>query len=875
MDTATKRMLPIDRAGLALLALLLLSPVLFKVRLGDGLVVHPFLPLLAAAWLWVALVIRRTFGSIRSGRYVAEWQAWNIPIALLLLVLGGLAASLLVNGLRLGSVQSAGWLLLIKLGLYLAPLPLATLLVVRTGDRVLALVSYVLPLVALATLCYSLLRFLQALSGRYYNAYVDERTTYFAMGLFGEVLSGEGLTVRADTMSHGAYGMYLVLVLAFSLSLAVFRGWNGVVRPRYAVTQAILFCPTALFAVLITGSRTSLLLLAGTLVMLLLLVVANPNGALPQPRRIGTAALILVLPLTVAAAQRTVAPQLPTLDRMQETLESPLELQATIAGRQTPNIAPEGRARAAVRNVQTRVWLWGKSARYVMEHPLTLLTGIGYDRRRFVEEVVGLPYEGYNKEFQTAHNLYLDLAIKGGIVPLIPLLLLCLWLLWVAVTCVFIPARSPNAVALSALGWVLLALWPPLLVVSAAGEELLTDNLLLHWTMLFGLALGLCGAALRSLLPHHISHLTATAGMSGGPVYVTALARYQLQQGKQVRIYCSDEKPHVDLWRELGAKVIVMPMRRPRLGSVLKLSAAILRSPAALHVHGRGAAFFALWVKLLVRVPVLYTPHGPHYAYARGVPFFVIWCVEYAFRLVFDTVVYVSEGERAVAKQLRLQVRDSHVVLSSMTSDLSADRARVPDRETVRQELELLPEQFAIGWVGRFHHQKGLDLLLASIPIVAAAVPRAIWVVIGDGEAGDLERYRLKASEAGLDERVRFLGGRADAQLLAPAFDLFVSTSRWEGLPLVLLEVMARGVAIAASDVVGNRDVLEGWGLLFPSDNPVAAAQAQINLARDPVRREALVERGRIVLRERFMPARMLTDWERVYREVLGDVAPL
>ncbi len=871
MNTAIRQRACIDRVGLGLLALLLLSPVVFKVRLADSLVIHPFVPLLAAAWVWVAWVIRRTFASIRSSRYVAEWQAWNIPIGLLVLVVAGLAGSLVLNGLRLGSVQSAGWLLLVKWVLYLAPLPLATLLVIRTGVRVLTLVSWVVPLVALTTLGYSLVRFMQALSGRYFNAYVDERTTYFAMGMLGEVLSSEGLTVRADTMSHGAYGMYLVLVLAFSLSLGIFRGWNGVVPSVYAVAQAILLCPLLVLVVLMTGSRSSLLLLAGTLLMILALLVVNPSEVLSRQRRVGMAALVLAVPLGIVLLQYTIAPQLPTLDRMQETLQSPLELQATVAGRQTPSFTQEGKVRAAVRNVQTRVWLWGKSMRYLADHPLTLLTGIGYDRRRFVEEVVGLPYEGYNKEFQTAHNLYLDLAIKGGIGPLVPLLLSCLWLLWVAVTCVSIPTRSVNAIALLGLGWVLLALWPPLLLVSFAGEELLTDNLLLHWTMLFGLALGLCGAALRSWLPQHMVHLTATAGVGGGPVYVTALVRYQLQQGRQVRIFCSDEKPHVDLWRELGAVVTVMPMRHPRVLSVLKLSAAILRAPAPIHVHGRGAAFFALWVKLLIRVPVLYTPHGPHYAYTHGVPFLVAWCVEYVFRLVFDTVVYVSQGEQAIAKRLKLPVRGSHVVLSSLTHDLSTDHGRKPDRETMRQELGVLPGQFVIGWIGRFHHQKGLDLLLASMPMVAAAIPQAVWVVIGDGEPGDLERYRTQAAQAGLADKIRFVGGRPDAHLLACAFDLYVSTSRWEGLPLVLLEVMAQGVAIAASDVVGNHDVLEGWGVLFPPNDTAATAQVQVTLARDVRRREALADRGRATLHERFMLSRMLTDWERVYCEVLGD----
>ena len=66
-----------DLIGLALLGGLLCSPLLFKFRLTDSIVLHPFVPLLAAAWVWVAWESRRTWSSLRQGWYVAEWQVWT------------------------------------------------------------------------------------------------------------------------------------------------------------------------------------------------------------------------------------------------------------------------------------------------------------------------------------------------------------------------------------------------------------------------------------------------------------------------------------------------------------------------------------------------------------------------------------------------------------------------------------------------------------------------------------------------------------------------------------------------------------------------------------------------------------------------------
>ena len=859
-----------DRFGIGLLALLLLSPVLFKLRLADGLVVHPFVPLLVAAWAWVGWVSRNTFSSAQREWYVAEWQAWNVPVILLGLSVAGLAFSLAVNAIRFGSLQGTGWLLLAKWVLYLAPLPLTTLLTLRRQRHVIKLVSYLVPTVAFCTLLYSLFRLFQAMEGRYSNAYIDGTLNFFAMGTFGEVLSAEGLSVRSDTMSHTAYGMYLAFVLIFSLCLALFRGWDGLVNCRYALVQASLLCPLIVGGILLTGSRSSLVMLLCSLTVLLILLLVNPGSRLSKTRRMVFAAVILLAPIAIFLIHTSFNAAWPTIDRMQETLVSPLEIERTALGEASPLLQEDGPTKRSVKNVQIRVWIWGQAIRYLADHPGTVLFGIGYDRRRFVEEVLGLPYAGYNFNYQTAHNLFLDILIKGGIAPLIPLVAGCLWLFWIGLKSVLIPIRDSEPTSRLGIAWALISIWPALMVISFAGEEVLTDNLLLHWTVLFGLLLGLSGLALASWLPNRTLHMTATAGIGGGPTYITALVRHQVQAGKQVRIFCSDEKPFVEIWREMGIDVSILPMRRPSFQSVWQLLKELLRAPAPIHAHGRGAAFFALWVKILVRVPVIYTPHGPHYAYNRGWQYVSGWLFESLCRVLLDAVIYVSVGEREVARQRRLPVGRSCVVVSGLvcgTDDTSHDPV---ERQLLRAELNIPPDRFVIGWIGRFHEQKGLDILLDSIPAVCARVPEAMWVVIGDGTSQDVSTCREKLAASGLTGQVLFLGERTDAFSLIRAFDLYVSTSRWEGLPLILLEVMEQGVPIVASDVVGNRDVLEGWGVLFAANDPRAAAEAQIRLAADSPLRVKLAATGRDIRRSRFTMTRMLSELDHAYREILG-----
>lgn len=141
------------------------------------------------------------------------------------------------------------------------------------------------------------------------------------------------------------------------------------------------------------------------------------------------------------------------------------------------------------------------------------------------------------------------------------------------------------------LAWALLCFWPPFFGANLSGEEMFTDNLLLHWSLFAGLLLGLCAVALRHWLPGKIAHVTATAGLGGGPAYITLLTKHQLSRGKKVRIFCSDEKPYVEIWRRMGIDVSALPMRRPNVSSMWQLLKELLREPVPMHAHGRGAAF--------------------------------------------------------------------------------------------------------------------------------------------------------------------------------------------------------------------------------------------------------------------------------------------
>lgn len=144
-------------------------------------------------------------------------------------------------------------------------------------------------------------------------------------------------------------------------------------------------------------------------------------------------------------------------------------------------------------------------------------------------------------------------------------------------------------------------------------------------------------------------------------------------------------------------------------------------------------------------------------------------------------------------------------------------------RENRRQN-----DPFVIGSVGRLTARKGYGFLLRAFAILSRTDLTAALVLVGDGE--DRAKLEAQASALSIQNRVSFLGQRTDVQDLLKGFDLFVLPSFQEGLPTVLLESMACGVPVIATDIPGTRELVEdgvnGW-LVPPGDAEALARKIQ------------------------------------------------
>jgi glycosyltransferase involved in cell wall biosynthesis len=183
-------------------------------------------------------------------------------------------------------------------------------------------------------------------------------------------------------------------------------------------------------------------------------------------------------------------------------------------------------------------------------------------------------------------------------------------------------------------------------------------------------------------------------------------------------------------------------------------------------------------------------------------------------------------------------------------------------RGELRQHLGIEDTTRIVVSVANLHALKDHETLLHAARTVITQLPDVIFWLVGDGPRKP--QLELLSAELGLGERVRFLGMREDAVSLVAAADLFVLSSFSEGLPISVVESIALGVPVVATDVGGVREAFTDGveGLLVPVRSPDRLAQALINVLNDSslsakLSAAALRRRARFDVRT---TARQLTD---------------
>ncbi len=279
---------------------------------------------------------------------------------------------------------------------------------------------------------------------------------------------------------------------------------------------------------------------------------------------------------------------------------------------------------------------------------------------------------------------------------------------------------------------------------------------------------------------------------------------------------------------------------------------AVPRSGGIVHAHGVRAAAIGATIARMRGARSVVTVHGLH-SLRRSPIAPIVWANRLVLGLA-DRVLVLSGSDRQSVLRHRLARPERVVTIrSGFSRRVGANRAEA------RRRLRIPHGSVAVAWVGRLSPEKDP---LAFVSAILALDQPTLALMAGDGP------LRLAVDQAVREGDVRMLGWLDDPAPLLAAADIFVNTSRWEGLPLAVLEAAAAGLPLVLTDVPGNRDLSEAGipAILVPADRPAELAAAIARLARDPVLRAEMGREASLVVARTFTPEALAEDVLAAYR---------
>jgi glycosyltransferase involved in cell wall biosynthesis len=362
-----------------------------------------------------------------------------------------------------------------------------------------------------------------------------------------------------------------------------------------------------------------------------------------------------------------------------------------------------------------------------------------------------------------------------------------------------------------------------------------------------------------------ILHLTAPAPFGGLERVVTALALGHQAAGHEVHvaaIVSPDEQDHpfLSALHGSGAKMHPVFLRdRAYWGDWLE-AARLCREidPHVVHSHSVRTDVIAARAAARQGRATITTVHGA--SLQGGKSSLYEWLQLRSYRR-FDAVVSVSAdlhrrlaGEGPAGRRARL------------IPNAWPDWGRALPRTEARQALGLPVEGFVVGWAARMIPVKGGDVFLEAIDRLEKFDGQI--AIVGDGPSR--EALEQQASTLRRRDQIHFLGGREGAGRLFSAFDLFVMSSRSEGMPIAIFEAASSGVPIVSTDVGGIPEMLlDGEALLVASEDAGALARAIEASWSDPEHSKERARRASEGVRERFSRERWLDLYEATYRQIV------
>jgi len=236
---------------------------------------------------------------------------------------------------------------------------------------------------------------------------------------------------------------------------------------------------------------------------------------------------------------------------------------------------------------------------------------------------------------------------------------------------------------------------------------------------------------------------------------------------------------------------------------------------------------------------VIYTAHGFHFY--KGAPLFNRTILKWAEMIMAhwtDAIITMNREDYEAAQKFRLRKGGKVYFVNGVGITLKDFEGLSHLRQQKRQELGVSDEDIVLISMGDLVPRKNYGAAIRAI--AKAADPRLQYMICGRGP--ELENLQNLAKELGVEKQIHFLGFRTDVKELLTGADIFLFTTRQEGLPRSMMEAMASGLPCVASKIRGNVDLIENGvnGFVCPTDDVEGYAEAIAKITADSELRETM-----------------------------------
>lgn len=358
-----------------------------------------------------------------------------------------------------------------------------------------------------------------------------------------------------------------------------------------------------------------------------------------------------------------------------------------------------------------------------------------------------------------------------------------------------------------------------------------------------------------------ILFITLRADHGGGPKHVDLLIN-NLSNDIEAYLACPQDKPYYYLWSESKRVkgMFALPHRKFSIRKLLELNNFIKNNNIEIiHSHGKGAGIYSRVLKILnPGLKVIHTLHGVHMGEYGFFKKKVYIFLERFLALITDKFINVSNSEKNICLHYKLFKKNkSEIIYNGIKALLREDNSR--------KKFNLYGKK-VVTTISRFDYAKNMAL---AYEIAKNFKDGADIIFLWLGDGGDRVKFESMAKKDGVN--IIFTGFTNEIAAYLSATDIYLSTSRWEGLPYALIEAQSLGIPIVATNVVGNNEVVENGKSGFLFENMQQACQ-DIEILLNDEKVYSRMQKGALLnFKDKFEIDVMVCKIEKIYKKVLQN----